>query len=248
VTTPKKPDPIEPAASERELLMVPDALRLLRAYGQLDGNTRQLVVDLVENIAADVINELPEQLPVRPIAQATGRAAWKNGHARTETRNEALNNRSIPDIAVFERKVAELPIATYQAGETVLTAASTTGRLLILKNGAVAVIKEGVEIAKVAEPGVVFGELSVLLGRPHTADVIAVKTSEFYVANAATLFMKDPVTLLYIAAILARRLDYANQALIELKQQLDDGEPSIVIGKTVDKIQGLLGASGAYIH
>jgi CRP-like cAMP-binding protein len=112
----------------------------------------------------------------------------------------------------------------------------------------VAVIKEGVEIAKVAEPGVVFGELSVLLGRPHTADVITVKTSEFYVANAATLFMKDPVTLLYIAAILARRLDYANQALIELKQQLEDGEPSIVIGKTMDRIQGLLGASGAYIQ
>jgi hypothetical protein len=38
----------------------------------------------------------------------------------------------IPDIAVFQRKLAGFPIATYQAGETVLTAASTTGRLLIL--------------------------------------------------------------------------------------------------------------------
>jgi hypothetical protein len=43
--------------------------------------------------------------------------------------------------------------------ETVLSAASTTGRLLILKEGEVAVVKEGVEIARVAEPGAVFGEL-----------------------------------------------------------------------------------------
>jgi CRP/FNR family transcriptional regulator, cyclic AMP receptor protein len=88
----------------------------------------------------------------------------------------------------------------------------------------------------------------VLLGRPHTADVIAVETSQFYVANAATLFLKDPVALLYVTAILARRLDRANEALIELEQQLQDDEPRIVIGKTVEKIHGLLGAGGASIH
>src|SRR5262245_38559305 len=33
----------------------------------------------------------------------------------------------IPDIALFQRKLATLPLATYQAGETVLSAASTTG-------------------------------------------------------------------------------------------------------------------------
>ena len=46
----------------------------------------------------------------------------------------------IPDMAVFQRKLATLPLTTYQAGETVLSAASTTGRLLILKQGAVAVV------------------------------------------------------------------------------------------------------------
>jgi CRP/FNR family transcriptional regulator, cyclic AMP receptor protein len=64
----------------------------------------------------------------------------------------------IPDMGVFQRKLATLPLAAYQAGETVLSAASTTGRLLILKEGAVAVEKEGVQIARVAEPGAVFGE------------------------------------------------------------------------------------------
>ena len=60
-------------------------------------------------------------------------------------------------------RLGALPIATYEAGETVLSAGSRTGRLLILKTGKVSVVKENVEIAKVAEPGAVFGELSALL-------------------------------------------------------------------------------------
>ena len=117
--------------------------------------------------------------------------------------------------------------------------------MLILRQGAVAVVKDGVEIAKVTEPGAVFGELSVLLDQPHTAEVRALEASQFHVADAATLLRVDPIALLYVATVLARRLDGANQALIELKRQLQVGEPPSVIGKTVEKMQGLLGASGA---
>jgi CRP/FNR family transcriptional regulator, cyclic AMP receptor protein len=151
----------------------------------------------------------------------------------------------MPDPAAFLKRLATLPLATYQAGETVLTAGSTTGRLLILKEGAVAIVKAGVEIAKVAEPGAVFGELSVLLDQPHTADIHALKTSQFHVADATALLVQDPIALLYLTAVLARRLDSANQALIELKRQLQADQPRSVIGKTVEKIEGLLGASGA---
>jgi CRP/FNR family cyclic AMP-dependent transcriptional regulator len=151
----------------------------------------------------------------------------------------------IPDIAVFQRKLAGFPLATYQAGETVLTAASTTGRLLILRQGAVTVVKEGVEIARVTESGAVFGELSVLLDQPHGAEVRALEASQFYVADAATLLRVDPIALLYVATVLARRLDGANQALIELKRQVQADEPRRMIGKTVEKMDGLLGASGA---
>ncbi|MGA7387712.1 MAG: hypothetical protein WBW99_07260, partial [Pseudolabrys sp.] len=51
--------------------------------------------------------------------------------------------------------------------------------------------------------------------------------------------------LLYVAAILARRLDGANQAFIELKSQIQVGEPRSVIDKSIEKVNGLLGASGA---
>jgi len=151
----------------------------------------------------------------------------------------------IPDMGVFQRKLVALPLATYQAGETVLSAASTTGRLLILKEGKVAVEKEGIEIARVTEPGAVFGDLSVLLDQPHTADVRALEACQFHVADAATILRIDPIALLYVATVLAQRLDSANKGLLELKRQIQAGEPRSAIGKTVEKIEVLLGATGA---
>jgi len=151
----------------------------------------------------------------------------------------------IPDKAAFENSLAGLGVVTYQPGESVIADGSKTGRLLILKKGTVAIEKEGTEIAKVTEPGAVFGELSLLLDQPHTADVRALETSQFHVANAAALVEQNPIAVLYIARMLAHRLDDANHALIQLKSQLQAGEPHSVVAKTVSKIQGLLAINGA---
>ena len=142
----------------------------------------------------------------------------------------------------FQKSLAALPVRTYEAGETVLANGSRTNELLILRNGNVAVVKEGIEIAKVTEPGAVFGEISALLDCPHTADVRALTVSQFHVAHPAAL--QDPAALFYVAAILARRLDGANQALAELKSEIE-AKPRSMIGETIKKMEKLLGASGA---
>jgi CRP/FNR family transcriptional regulator, cyclic AMP receptor protein len=105
------------------------------------------------------------------------------------------------------------------------------------------IVKEDVEIAKVAEPGAVFGELSVLLDQPHTAHVRALETSQFLVADATTFLAQDPIAALYVATVLARRLDGASQVFIQLKSQLEAGRPRSVVAKTVEKLEGLLGVS-----
>ena len=151
----------------------------------------------------------------------------------------------IPDKAAFQNSLANVPLVTYQPGETVIVDGSKTGRLMILKKGNVAILKENTEIARVAEPGAVFGELSILLDQPHTADVRALETSQFHVANATTLLAENPIAVLYVATTLAHRLDSANQALIQLKNQLLTGEPHNVVAKTVSKIEGLLAVGGA---
>jgi CRP-like cAMP-binding protein len=149
----------------------------------------------------------------------------------------------IPDTTGFHEKLATLPIKTYQAGDTVLDARSTTGRVMILTEGAVAVVKDGIEIARVMEPGAVFGELSVLLDQPHSADVRAVEPSQFQVTDAASL-LQDPTALLYVATVLARRLNSANQTLVDLKRQIKAGRPRAEIRETVEEMEELLGASG----
>ena len=143
----------------------------------------------------------------------------------------------IPDSAEFQRNFATLPVASFQTGETVIAAGSRhTGRLMILKKGTVGVAKDGLEIARVSEPGAVFGELSILLDQSHTADVRALEDSQFHIADEE-LLAKDPLAFIYIATILARRLNYANRALIELKRQLHSGEPHSVIAETIAEIE-----------
>jgi CRP/FNR family transcriptional regulator, cyclic AMP receptor protein len=150
-----------------------------------------------------------------------------------------------PGEAAFPASIAGLPLVTYRAGETVIVDGSRTGRLLILKKGSVAIVKDDTEIARVAEPGAVFGELSVLLDQPHTADVRALETSQFHIANATTLLAQNPAAMLYVARVLAQRLNRANHALIQLKTQLQTGEPHNVVAKTVNNLEGLLSACGA---
>jgi CRP/FNR family cyclic AMP-dependent transcriptional regulator len=121
--------------------------------------------------------------------------------------------------AAFEKFLAVLPLVTYRAGETVLKAGSKTARLLILKRGAVVVLKDTIEIARADEPGAVFGEISALLDQPHSADVRTLVDSQFHVADAAQLW-KNPTAVIYVAKILARRLVAADESFIDLKKVL----------------------------
>jgi len=70
--------------------------------------------------------------------------------------------------------------------------------------------------------------------------VRALERSAFNVADAATLLASDPTAALYVAAILAGRLDAANCAIVEVKHQLEAGTPRAAVARAVDKITQLL--------
>ena len=145
--------------------------------------------------------------------------------------------------AAWQQRVAALPVESFDAGAAVFAEGTKTGRLLVLKSGSVGISKSGTKIARVAEPGAVFGELSALLDLPHTADVHALEHSEFHVAAAADL-LNDPAALLFVTTVLAQRVVGANAALIELKQQIEAGAPPGLLEATADKIVGMLSAIG----
>jgi CRP/FNR family transcriptional regulator, cyclic AMP receptor protein len=142
--------------------------------------------------------------------------------------------------SAWQDSLAALPGATFGPGETVVSQGRKTGRLLILKKGAVSIVKNGIEITRVSEPGAVFGELSALLDEPHTADVRTVTPSEFYVADATALLTREPAALLHVTTLLARRLDLANRGLLEIKSELEASESSGLIHSTLAKIENLI--------
>src|SRR4029079_13829272 len=144
--------------------------------------------------------------------------------------------------AAFEKSLVALPLAVYQVGATILAHGSRTDQLLILRTGNVVVVKDGIEIARVSDPGAVFGEISALLDCPHTAEVRALASCQFHVVHPAAL--QDPAALCYVATVLARRIDGANKALVELTSEIYEKPPS-VIDITIKQLQKLLGASGA---
>ena len=152
----------------------------------------------------------------------------------------------IPDAGEFRNGLARLPVLQFQPGEIILAAGSTTGRLLVLRQGAVEILRDGIQIARVSEPGAVFGELAALLNKPHTADVRALERSEFNVADATALLTDSPTTLLYVAALLAQRLDSANTALLDVRRQLQSSKSPIEIAKSVAHLEELLGGNLVY--
>jgi CRP/FNR family cyclic AMP-dependent transcriptional regulator len=148
------------------------------------------------------------------------------------------------DAAAFEKILSALPLKTYPAGETVLSDGVKTGRLLLLKSGEVAVLKNSAVLARVDQPGAVFGELAGLLDQPHGADVRTLQDSQFHVADAE-LLEKEPIALLHVARILARRLVAANNALVELKNQIETGPSPSALRKVLSKVETILMAGGS---
>src|SRR5690606_7602876 len=96
------------------------------------------------------------------------------------------------------------------------------------------------QIATTSEPGVVFGELALILDKPHTADVRALERSEFHVAEASSLLAENAAALVYVTALLARRLDAANETLVQIKLDLESENQPGAIRKVLGKLEKLL--------
>ena len=94
---------------------------------------------------------------------------------------------AVVDAAAIAERFKALPIEHFAPGEAVLEAGTSTARLLVFESGTAEVLKDGVRITDLAEPGVVLGELAGLLDTPHTADVRAVTACSFRVGEAAAL-------------------------------------------------------------
>lgn len=116
-----------------------------------------------------------------------------------------------------------MEVASYAPGAPLIRQGARDGCFFILRSGEVSVTKSGTEIARIDQPGAVFGEISALLDLPYSADVTATTEVTAHVTgNGADFIADNPAIALHTARILAQRLYLATAYLADLKEQFSD--------------------------
>jgi len=132
---------------------------------------------------------------------------------------------------------AGFPRRTLAEGEVLLTDGGNVDALYVLVSGALRVEKGGVAVAALAQPGACVGEMSLLLGIPATADVVAVTASEVAVIDDARAMLDAGGLTFELARMLAGRLQVMTTYLVDLKHQYADHEGGLGM---VDVVLGTL--------
>ena len=88
---------------------------------------------------------------------------------------------------------------TFEPSSILLDEGRKTDRLYVLIEGVIEIVRDGVRVALVNEPGAILGEMSVLLDLPHTATVRAVSSGRAYELENAREFLRSrPDTAIYL--------------------------------------------------
>lgn len=118
-----------------------------------------------------------------------------------------------------------LPARSVPKGETLLREGVPHDRLYVLASGAFEVVRDGVTVVHIREPGAFLGEMAAVLRAAPSADVVAVEDSVVHVLEgAAAAVPAEPALSYAIARLLARRLTAVTAYLVDIKRQYADSE------------------------
>lgn len=135
----------------------------------------------------------------------------------------------------------DLPEQRLAAGETLLEEGVRTDRLYVLRSGAFEVVRNGVRVVLISEPGAFLGEISAVLQSAPTASVVATQDSVVHlIDHASAAVLKRPEFTYAIAQLLARRLSAVTAYLVDIKSQYADSNTHLGL---MDQVLGSLIAS-----
>lgn len=136
-----------------------------------------------------------------------------------------------------------LPEATFDCNQFLLVEGENSGRLFILIEGQIEVLKGPFQVHVSAEPGSMFGEISALLGIPHTATVRTLAPSRLHVVEQAGAFLGSrPDLALGLSKLLAQRLYSVTTYLADMKAQFGDRKDHL--GMVDEVLEALLHQQG----
>lgn len=117
----------------------------------------------------------------------------------------------------------DLPLATFQAGDILMAEGERSGRLYVLVDGAVEILKGGFQINLISDRGAILGDMSVLLDMPHTATVRALTPCTLHMSEGGETFLRSHKEVAFLLSqMLAQRLHGVSTYLVDLKRQFED--------------------------
>lgn len=132
----------------------------------------------------------------------------------------------------------DLPRIGVARGATLIEEGVRIDRLFVLKSGAFEVVRNGVRVTLVSEPGAFLGEISAVLASLPTASVLATQDSVVYAIDEASTAVRTQPELTYaIAQLLARRLTAVTAYLVDIKRQYAQSNTHLAL---MDQVLGNL--------
>jgi len=129
---------------------------------------------------------------------------------------------------------ADAPTVRLRDREVVIRFGEVDPAVFVLEDGVLEVRRGGVALARVDEPGSMIGELSLLLGTPASADVVAVgEVTLRRLEHPEQLFREVPEFGQFLATMLARRLHRVTSWMGDLQDQFADQPGALGVLPTV---------------
>jgi CRP-like cAMP-binding protein len=114
-----------------------------------------------------------------------------------------------------------LPVKTFDPGAVLFAEGRQSRALCVLASGEVEILKGEFQVNTVAEPGAVFGEMSILLNTPHTATVRALTACKAYMIEDGDDFLRVNKDASYdLLKTVASRLQGVTNYLTDLNRYL----------------------------
>ena len=133
---------------------------------------------------------------------------------------------------------SNLPEIHLAKGDSLIEEAVRADRVYVLKSGAFEVVRNGVRVVLINEPGAFIGEIFAVLDSPPTASVVAAQDSTVHVMDDASASVQSRPELTYaIARLLAHRLSAVTAYLVDIKRQYGDSNTQLAL---MDQVLGNL--------
>ncbi len=132
------------------------------------------------------------------------------------------------------------PTIELDKGEVLITQGESDGNLYVLDSGILSVERDGVRIATIDQFDSLIGEMSLLLGKPHSATVRASSKAKVRVVRDAMVVLeRHPLITLRLATLLCQRLDSTSALLAGLSHEPEAREEVGLLGRIRASLMGL---------